>query len=317
MSRAKRAGVARISVMTGKLRKLMRSFALPRILEGGAIGVALWCILFAFELLPGEAADTAGVLLFGLAGLVIGVTRFHRGLSVILALAAAVVVVVTQTSVSNVVASKWIRNDQFPDSAVQAVVVLSAALNPNGTISSEALDHLITGIELVRVGKGDVLVTTTVERPFHTGLVTSALDQSRIVALAGVQARWIRTPPVNSTRDEALRSAELLLPRGIQRIAVVAAPMHTRRACSAFEAVGFDVICVPGRARSPGGGDPGPWPADRLNVFGEWVYEVVGMTKYRANGWLRSPPLANKLARHSRTRPRAPAVGWGDRSRPK
>jgi uncharacterized SAM-binding protein YcdF (DUF218 family) len=228
------------------------------------------------------------VLLFGLAGIAAGITRLRRALWVALALAAAVVLVVTQTSLSNALASHWVRQDQFPDSALAAVVVLSAGLNANGTINSEALDHLLTGLEMVRAGKAKVLVTTTVQQNFPNGAVSSTTDQSRIVALFQGRGGWSRTRLGNSTRDEALRSAELLFPQGIRRIAVVAAPMHTRRACSAFEAVSFEVTCVAAQLRSPGGGNPGPWPADRLKVFGDWVYEVAATARYRANGWLGS-----------------------------
>jgi hypothetical protein len=52
--------------------------------------------------------------------------------------------------------------------------------------------------------------------------------------------------------------------------------------------VGFDVTCVAARSRLPGGASPGPWPRDRLTVFGDWVYEVAGTTKYRMKGWLDS-----------------------------
>jgi uncharacterized SAM-binding protein YcdF (DUF218 family) len=270
----------------GKLRELTRRVPLARIIEGGAIGVALWCILFAFQLLPGDAADTPGVLFFGVAGSLARASGLHRSLMVILVLAAAMVVVVTQTLLSNAVASNWVREDHFPDSGVAAVVVLSAGLNPNETITGEALDHLINGLELVQARKANVLVTTTVEERFPAGVVSSAADQSRIVSLFHGDGSWIRTPTGQSTRDEALRSAQLLLPRGIRRIAVVASPMHTRRACSSFEAVGFEVVCVPARLRSPGGQDPGPWPADRLKVFGDWVYEVVATAEYQTRGWL-------------------------------
>src|SRR2546428_12203807 len=279
-----------VTESSGKLRESIRRLPLTRIIEGGAIGVAVWCVLFALQLLPGGAADTWGVLVFGFAGIAAGASRLYRSLLIILALAATVVVVVTQTSISNAVASRWTREDQFPDSALPAVVALGAGLNPNNTISGEALDHLITGLELVRAGKASMLVTTTVIEKFPTGVVTSTLDQSRIVALFQGSGKWIRTRPGNSTRDEALMSAELLFPRGIRRIAVVATPMHTRRACSAFEAVGFEVTCVPARVRSPGGRAPGPWPADRLKVFGDWVYEVFATVKYRAKGWLDSSP---------------------------
>lgn len=281
-----------VTESTGKPRELVRRIPAAHLIEGGAIGVALWCILFAFQLLPGDAADTWGVLAFGFAGVAVGASRLHRSLVIILALAAATVVVVTQTSVSNAVASRWIREDRFPDSALPAAVVLSAGLNPNNTISGEALDRLITGLELVRAGRTRMLVTTTVAMNFPDGLVTSTLDQSRIVALFQGSASWIRTRQGESTRDEALTSAELLFPRGIRRIAVVTAPMHTRRACSAFEAVGFSVTCVPARSRAPGGGTPGSWPRDRLTVFGDWVYEVVGTAKYQARGWQATRPLS-------------------------
>jgi len=274
----------------GKLRELIRRVRLARIIEGGAIGVALWCILFAVELLPGILSDTPGVLLFGLVGAAAQASRVRRGLLVILVLAAAMVVVVTQTPLSNILAARWVRADRFPDSGVSAVVALSAGLNPNGTISSEALDHLINGLELVRAGKANELVTTTNEERFPSGVVRSTIDQSRIISLVGGDTKWISTSGVKSTRDEALMSAERLLPTGIRRIAVVASPMHTRRACSAFEAVGFEVTCVPARIRSPGGQDPGPWPADRLKVFGDWVYEVAATARYRARGWLGSTP---------------------------
>lgn len=258
---------------------------------GGAIGIALWCILFAFQLLPGGAADTPGLLAFGIIGIAANATRLRPMLMTILVVAAAVVVVVGETSLSNAVAFRWIRADQFPESGVSAIVVLSAGLNPDTTISSEALDHLIAGLELTRAGKAPLLVTTTVGQRFPAGYVSSETDQSRIIGLFAPETRWIHLSRGRSTRDEATTSAQLLLPRGIKDIAVVTSPMHTRRACSAFEAVGFAVTCVPARIRSPGGRDPGPWPRDRLTVFGAWVYEAVATVKYRSHGWLatRSP----------------------------
>ena len=258
---------------------------LRRLLEGGAIGVALWCIVFAFQLLPGIFADTPGVVLFGVAGAIAQVTPLRRALMIVLILAAVTVLVVTETSLTNVIAANWVRQDQFPDSAVSAVVVLSAGLNPNGTISSEGLDHLINGAEILRAHKAKLLVTTSRQEKFPTGLVKSSMDQSRILSLLGADSNWVRTALGESTRDEAVNSARLLLPEGRRSIAVVASPMHTRRACSAFEAVGFEVTCVAARLRSPGAQDPGPWPEDRLAIFGQWVYELAATAKYRAERW--------------------------------
>jgi uncharacterized SAM-binding protein YcdF (DUF218 family) len=264
----------------------VRRVQLRRIIEGAAIGIALWCMLFVFPLLPGRSADTEGLLVFALAGMALRVSRFGEYLLIPLAVVAAIVALVTQTSVSNAVASRWVRRDALPDSGIAAVVVLSGGVNPNGTMNGEALDHLITGLELTRPGNAPLLVTTTVQEIFPTGLVSSETDQSRIIALSGGRSRWIHTRPGRSTRDEAVMVADSLLPKGLSHIAVVASPLHTRRACSAFEAVGFVVTCMPSQSRSPGGAAPGPWPLDRLKVFGEWVYEVAGTAKYRMKGWL-------------------------------
>lgn len=277
-------------------------------IEGGAIGIALWCMLLAFQLLPGKTADTAGVLMFGLFGIAIRLSRIRDALLAILVVAAVIVLVVTQTPVSDAVASRWIRSDAFPDSGVAAVVVLSAAVNPNKTISSEALDHLITGLELTGAGKAPMLVTTTVRQRFPGGVVSSEADQSRIVALFGRPIKWIRTQPGKSTRDEAVNAASMLLPTGRTRIAVVASPMHTRRACAAFEAVGFAVTCVPARSRSSGGVSSAS-PRDRLVAFGDWVYEVTGTAKYRMRGWLAANPARTSNSTAStHFRPLAPVA---------
>jgi uncharacterized SAM-binding protein YcdF (DUF218 family) len=204
----------------------------------------------------------------------------------LLVILVVVVLVVTLTPVSNMVAANWVRSDRLPAGTLPAVVVLSESVNPNGTISSGALDHLLFGIQLVRERRATALVTTTVDREFPKAAVSSSIDQARIIALAAPGVRWLRTKPTGSTRDEAVTSAALLRPLGIHQIALVTSPLHTRRACSAFEAVGFKVTCVPALVRSPGGWDPAPWPSDRLHVFGEWVYELAGMLEYRGAGWL-------------------------------
>lgn len=276
-----------ITAVSHPSRGWSRRILVARVLEGGAIGIALWCVFFSFQLLPGLTADTWGVTLFAIAGMVADATRFRRALVVTLIMAAALVVLVTQTSLSNAVASRWVREDPLPSTPLAAVVVLSAGVNPNATMGSDALDHLLFGLDLIRRGKATALVTTTVEQRFPRGLVSSLVDQARVVALLGNQVKWLRTAPTGTTRDEAVKSAELLMPLGIRRIALVTAPMHTRRACSTFEAVGFTVTCVPALVRSPGGWHPAPWPADRLRVFGEWIYETVGTLKYQSAGWLK------------------------------
>ena len=261
-----------------------------RIIEGGAIGIALWCMLLAFRLLPGATIDVEGLVLFAAAGIAINVSGLRKFLLPVLALGAAIILVVGETGVAGMAASRWIRSDAVPDSGIEAVVVLSASVNPNETMSGEALDHLLTGLELTKSGKAPLLVTTTVQTVYPTGTVSSQADQSRIVRMVDGSVRWIPTRPGKSTRDEAVNVARLLLPQGISRIAVVASAMHTRRACSAFEAVGFAVTCVSARSRSPDGSASGSWPGQRIALFGDWIYELASTAKYRMKGWLAPAP---------------------------
>ena len=265
----------------------IRRARLVRLVEGGAIGIAGWCILFAFHLLPGFLADTPGLALFTVVGAASNATRLRPVLLALLVVGAALTLLVAETPLAGALAARWVRSDELPDAKLGAVIVTSAGVNPNGTMSSEALDHLLNGLELIRAGRSDLLVSTTVEQQFPGGTVTSAADQSRVIDLFAVPVPWLHTSPGESTRDEAIKTARLLLPKGITRVLVVSAPMHTRRACAAFEAAGFSVTCVPARTRAAGGGwSPGPWPEDRLTVFGDWVYEVFATAKYRSRGWL-------------------------------
>ena len=75
-------------------------------------------------------------------------------------------------------------------------------------------------------------------------------------------------------------------PRGWSTIALVTSPMHTRRACATFEAVGFKVVCVPADARESGLYE-GSGAGDRLRVFGWWLYETFASSTYRRRGWIR------------------------------
>ncbi len=168
--------------------------------------------------------------------------------------------------------------------SVDAVMVLSSGITNDTTITGNGLDRLLSGIELLQKGASRRLVTSRifVQRD-HGG--TSDVDQQRIITMTNLSVQWDIVPNVHSTRDEAVGAARLLLPAGARSIVVVTSPMHTRRACAVFEGVGFKVACQPARERdyvtiNPRG------PDDRLEAFREYVYERLGMVKYRWKGWI-------------------------------
>ncbi len=216
----------------------------------------------------------------------VGVTRAVRVLFVAVALAAGLTLIISLCPISEIIAAHWVRNDPISQADFGAVVSLSASINPDTTISAEAADHLIFAADLAVARNARIVVTTTAVVPYPAGPIDSRVDQARLIKRFGDGLEWLHTSITTSTRDEAVTSAALLHPRGIRRIAVVASPVHTRRACATFEAVGFVVTCVASRNRDPNAQLLGQTPSDRLSVFGAWIYELAATLKYRIHGWL-------------------------------
>jgi uncharacterized SAM-binding protein YcdF (DUF218 family) len=65
-------------------------------------------------------------------------------------------------------------------------------------------------------------------------------------------------------------------------VALVTSPLHTTRACAAFEAAGLKVVCVPADDREVSLGSLSA-PA-RLMLFREWLHERAGMAWRRLRG---------------------------------
>ena len=256
---------------------------------GAVFGVALWFLLLDLSVLPGILADEKGVLIFLATGALANALGHQRSLMAALIAVAVVDLFIIFSPVTSAIAARWPRIDAPPDSAVGAAVALSAGITPEGMLTREGVDHIITALELVRDHRAERVVTTRIEGrfPLPIGTVTSDADQSRLIQLFGGNVEWLHTPISHSTRDEATQSAALLMPKGIRRIAVVTSPMHTRRACGAFEAAGFQVWCVASRMSGPGGRIVAPWPRTRLTMFGTWIYELAGTAKYKARGWIK------------------------------
>ena len=269
-----------------------RSVPRRRFVESAVQCAVLWFLLYVPQLLPSYLADQRGVWIALLVGFLLPLFRADRVIRPLTFGITLCLAIVATMPVSDKLATWWIREDQMPAEGVGAVIPLSGSVNNQGMMNAEALDHLITALEIVKRGKAPVLATTIVEGTSPAGYFTSEADQARMLALFAAPVEWVHTPIVHTTREEAVESAALLQPRGIRRIALVVSPMHTRRGCAAFEAVGFQVTCVVSRTGVPGGRRPEDWPRDRLSAFGDWVYEALATVEYRQRGWLDAPRSA-------------------------
>lgn len=182
---------------------------------------------------------------------------------------------------------RLVRSDDLRGREVDAVVVLSGTLTSEGRIGNVALERLVGGVLLRRSLSTRHLVLTTIRRVEKGDTVFSERDQRLLVARLDPEAALDLVGAVRNTHDEAVATAGLARQRGWKRVAVVTSPLHTRRACAAFEAQGLVVLCRPSDARDYSL-NLRRAPADRLGAFRDWLYEVVGSRVYRSRGWLRS-----------------------------
>ena len=229
-----------------------------------------------------------GLLLYvpaAVVGAILGVTRLRPLLWISAAVVGLICVLVAYTPVVSGLARPLIRRDPMP-SRVDAIAVLSAGLTPDGMMRSVTLDRLLTGLALARSRVAPNLVVSRESRSFGARVVSDSMDQYRIIGLAQPSAQVVFVDSVLTTRTEALRMKAVAQARGWSTVAVVTSPMHTRRACATFEAVGFKVVCVPADARDSGLPD-GSSGADRLRAFQSWLYETFASSSYRRRGWIR------------------------------
>jgi uncharacterized SAM-binding protein YcdF (DUF218 family) len=262
--------------------------ARPEVLLAAATAALAWLALLALGLLVPLAEWALPLTLAaGVLGGVVAAVRIRwlRRLFWIgaLAVCACFILVAFTPLVTAVLPTRGlVRRDPFPTTPVDAVIVLSGGVTVDSLLGTQAVDRLLTGLELVRDSVAPMLVVTRARR--GSDGVSADPDQRRLRALVARPFAMLIVDSVRTTRDEAVNAARLLLPRGADTIALVTSPMHTGRACAAFERAGFRVRCVPAVSRDytlrPDGS------AGRLALFREWIYERMAWLKYRQRGWV-------------------------------
>jgi uncharacterized SAM-binding protein YcdF (DUF218 family) len=272
--------------MTGMLSPPIR----PRVFDvfvGATLGVLASVAIIAAEV-PRVAGrhPTLFVIACAVIGAAVGLANLLRPAAYLAAFVAVVAGIVAITPAMSPIAHSWVRQDAAPRAPFDAVMVLSAGLHADGSLNTKAAERLVSGIMLVRDTRTPLLVTTRDRFRIGGRTVDTDAAQRRLIRSLADSVDWRVVSPVSTTHDEALRAAELLRPLGKTRVAVVTSPMHTRRACASFEAVGFTVVCVPSEE----------WwysqrnlarPLDRIRAFFDYVYERFGMVEYRRRGWIR------------------------------
>lgn len=228
---------------------------------------------------------TSTIFFFGLMiGAAAGLLRRERWPLVLVVVLLAIYGVIGTTPIMGNVADRWVRADPTTGNH-DAIVVLSGYVEVDSALNLDGTERLLSAIELFRAGAAPRLITTRITTEGESIQRSSTIDQERLLGLAGITSGWAQVDGGSSTHDEAVSTAALLLPLGARRIIVVTSPFHTQRACAVFEAVGFTVSCYPARERQEVTRHPVNTEG-RVNAFGAYVYERLGMIKYRWKGWL-------------------------------
>jgi uncharacterized SAM-binding protein YcdF (DUF218 family) len=270
---------------TRRATVVRRPWRIPAI-EGAILGVALWLLLLALGI-PWvfHIGAFGGMLPATVVGALAGVTRWRALLRVVVVALSILLLVIGYTPVIVEPARSLIRVDPLPSSA-DAIVVLAGGTSDDGLILPQATDRVLKGLELLNSGLAPVLVLSREAERVGTRVVTSRDDHERLVSLVrGARSKVIFSGLTHSTRDEAVRVATLFRTRGWKRVIVVTSPLHTRRACGAFEKLGIVVSCAAAESREIALNTMQK-PEDRVRGFQVWLYEIAGTIRYRQLGWL-------------------------------
>jgi uncharacterized SAM-binding protein YcdF (DUF218 family) len=120
-----------------------------------------------------------------------------------------------------------------------AIVVLGASVNRDGTLGDSSMRRALAGIKLYRHGLAPHLV--------FLGLYTEAGTRAHLAVDLGVKPSAILAEHDEpTTRDEAARMRVVLGQRlGLRTVLLVTDPVHMRRARALFERAGFTVRPAP------------------------------------------------------------------------
>lgn len=136
------------------------------------------------------------------------------------------------------------RRVASPPEVADAIVILGAPLNGDGSLPPLAEERVRVAVDLYRRGLAPVVCVTGGHcPPGHADSTAEAEGAARWVRAAGVPESALRVDRVSaSTRDNALQAAALLLPEGRRRVWLVTQPFHLRRALYYFRRAGFDPL---------------------------------------------------------------------------
>lgn len=250
------------------------------LLQGAVLGAVVYAAAYGLRIPKAllEADQSWAILAAAGVGAVLSAVRLRSVLWVLCAAASALFVVVAMTPVFSRSALNLVERDQLRKA--DAVVVLGSSTTRERKLDDVAFIRTVEGMRLVQDGLAPVLVWTRVGGQYPD----PSADVEELASLCG-GVKTVRVGPVLSTRDEAMKVADLAHARRWKSVILVTSPYHSSRAAAVFRKLGLDVISYPSSERMFSITKPRS-TRERVEVFRWWLYEHVRWTYYRARGWI-------------------------------
>ena len=122
--------------------------------------------------------------------------------------------------------------------------------------------------------------------PSYAGAASSLRDHF------GIDRETITVNSTENTHSEALALARLCRERDWKRVIDVTSPYHSRRACSAVEREGIEVICSPS-VETRFDVENLERSEERRIAFSYAIHERIGLWVYRQRGWIRETAVTD------------------------
>lgn len=180
------------------------------------------------------------------------------------------------TPLANVL-NGWMAGTARLEPAEAIVVLARGGVDADGVLTNASLRRTLLGVDLYRKGLAPLLVFSGGGRGGQDESVVRA-DLAR--GLGVPDAAILTASAGRTTREEGAAMRQVLTPRGIRSILLVADPVDMPRTRAVFERAGFTVLPAP--TASSGSSDP----ESRLDLLRDIAIEVVGLAYYRLAGHL-------------------------------
>lgn len=167
------------------------------------------------------------------------------------------------------------------DGNADAILVLASGVSKQGEYTYAGLQRVLHGVELLRAGRAPLLVFSTGD-PLPNRPIPEAAWVASFAAFLDLPkgSYEILTGGITTTRTEARKIAQVLLPRGIRRLLLVTNGPHISRAAAVFGAAGFEVLPAPVQSEKT---IANACESD-FTLFSYAMHEWIGTALYRLRG---------------------------------